>query len=79
MNKLQTHEYIKRETDALIDYDRSMFPHFYNKELLLELSDDEQKTLKEDRFEHKKKIAKIFRTIKNVVNVSYSDSETGST
>lgn len=75
MNKLQPHEYIKRETDALIDYDRSIFPHFYNKELLLELSDDEQKTLKEDRFEHKKKIAKIFRTIKNVVNVSYSDSE----
>lgn len=75
MNGLQPHEYIKRETDAFAHYDRSIFPHFYNKELLLELSDDEQKNLKEDRFEHKKKFAKIFRAIKNVVNISYRDSE----
>jgi hypothetical protein len=75
MNRLQNYEYIKRETDALTEHDRSMFPHFYNKELLLELSDDEQKTLKEERFEHKKKLANAFRMIKEIINLSHLDWE----
>jgi hypothetical protein len=66
-------QYLKEKTHELISHDKMKFPHFYDKELLLSLSDDEQKVLKEERFEHKKKLANAFRMIKEIINLSHLD------